>query len=34
MDPDLLRKILQEYLPQFRHCYQQELAQNNEILRV
>ncbi len=25
MDPELLRKILQEYLPQFRHCYQQEL---------
>lgn len=28
MDPELLRKILQEYLPQFRHCYQQELAYN------
>lgn len=26
MDPELLRKILQEYLPQFRHCYQQELV--------
>ncbi|OFZ17326.1 MAG: hypothetical protein A2X86_02410 [Bdellovibrionales bacterium GWA2_49_15] len=33
MDPDLLRKILQEYLPQFRHCYQQELAQNNEDIK-
>ena len=25
MDPELLRKILREYLPQFRHCYQGEL---------
>ncbi|HXH30099.1 MAG TPA: FHA domain-containing protein [Bacteriovoracaceae bacterium] len=25
MDPELLRKILREYIPQFRHCYQQEL---------
>ncbi len=33
MDPDLLRKILQEYLPQFRHCYQQELAQNSEDIK-
>lgn len=30
MDPELLRKILQQYLPQFRHCYQQELAYNSE----
>lgn len=30
MDPELLRKILREYLPQFRHCYQQELAYNSE----
>jgi pSer/pThr/pTyr-binding forkhead associated (FHA) protein len=30
MDPELLRKILQEYLPQFRHCYQQELENRNE----
>lgn len=29
MDPELLRKILKEYLPQFRHCYQKEL-ENNE----
>ena len=28
MDPELLRKILQEYLPQFRHCYQKELESN------
>ena len=26
MDPELLRKILREYIPQFRHCYQQELV--------
>jgi hypothetical protein len=30
MDPELLRKILQEYLPQFRHCYQQELQYKND----
>ncbi len=28
MDPELLRKILREYLPQFRHCYQQELERS------
>lgn len=28
MDPELLRKILKEYLPQFRHCYQKELETN------
>lgn len=26
MDPEILRKLLREYLPQFRHCYQQELG--------
>lgn len=31
MDPELLRKILREYLPQFRHCYQQELQQNDKL---
>jgi pSer/pThr/pTyr-binding forkhead associated (FHA) protein len=30
MDPEILRKILREYLPQFRYCYQQELAFNSE----
>jgi len=30
MDPELLRKILQEYLPQFRHCYQQELLAHSD----
>lgn len=29
MDPELLRKILREYLPQFRHCYQKELERND-----
>ncbi len=29
MDPELLRKILREYLPQFRHCYQAELDAND-----
>ncbi len=30
MDPELLRKILREYIPQFRHCYQKELARHSE----
>lgn len=30
MDPELLRKILREYLPQFRHCYQVELEEHSE----
>lgn len=34
MDPELLRKILQEYIPQFRHCYQQELEANEAIQGV
>jgi outer membrane biosynthesis protein TonB len=35
MDPELLRKILREYLPQFRHCYQKELEHHsNEISGV
>lgn len=25
MDPDVIRRILMEHIPQFRHCYQQEL---------
>jgi len=33
MDPELLRKILQQYLPQFRHCYQQELTNNSEDIK-
>jgi len=34
MDPELLRKILKEYLPQFRHCYQQELNRNDSLQGV
>ncbi len=30
MDPELLRRILREYIPQFRHCYQQELIGQDE----
>jgi pSer/pThr/pTyr-binding forkhead associated (FHA) protein/outer membrane biosynthesis protein TonB len=30
MDPELLRKILREYLPQFRHCYQRELERSED----
>ena len=33
MDPEILRKILEEYIPQFRHCYQQELEFNSEKLK-
>lgn len=33
MDPELLRKILQQYLPQFRHCYQKELAYNRDDIK-
>lgn len=32
IDPDLLRKILRKYIPQFRHCYQQELEFHNDKL--
>lgn len=33
MDPELLRKILREYIPQFRHCYQQELIGKSEKIK-
>ena len=33
MDPELLRKILREYIPQFRHCYQQELIGHSEKIK-
>ncbi len=33
MDPELLRKILREYIPQFRHCYNQELIGKSEKVR-
>ena len=29
MDPELLRRLLREHMPQFRHCYQQELLGND-----
>lgn len=32
IDPELLRKILRKYIPQFRHCYQQELEFYNDKL--
>ena len=31
MDPELLRQILREYMPQFRHCYQKELLRNDKV---
>jgi hypothetical protein len=30
IEPEVLRKILQEYLPQFKFCYQQELQEHSE----
>ncbi|MFA5583790.1 MAG: FHA domain-containing protein [Bacteriovoracaceae bacterium] len=33
MDPELLRRILREYIPQFRHCYQQELISNSDKIK-
>jgi hypothetical protein len=33
MDAELLRKILREYIPQFRHCYQQELIGTSEKIK-
>jgi len=29
MDPDLIRKILRDHIPQFRYCYQSELDRSN-----
>jgi hypothetical protein len=33
IEPEVLRKILQEYLPQFKFCYQQELQDNSEKIK-
>ncbi len=33
IEPEILRKILQEYLSQFKFCYQQELQENSEKLK-
>jgi len=33
IEPEVLRKILQEYLPQFKFCYQQELQENSEKIK-
>ena len=33
IDPEVLRRILQEYLPQFKFCYQQELQEHSEKLK-
>lgn len=34
MDPELIRKIMREYIPQFRHCYQRELVINPSVAGV
>ncbi len=33
IEPEVLRKILQEYLPQFKFCYQQELQEQSEKIK-
>lgn len=33
IDPELIRKILREYIPQFRHCYQQELSHTSDKIK-
>ncbi len=30
MDPDIIRQILKEHIPQFRYCYQKELESNTD----
>ncbi len=34
IDPELIRKILREYIPQFRHCYQRDLKKNSKLKGV
>ena len=34
IDPELIRKIMREYIPQFRYCYQRELAKNENVAGV
>ena len=34
LDPELIRKIMREYIPQFRHCYQRELVINPKVAGV
>lgn len=31
VDPELIRKLLREYIPHFRHCYQKELLRNPDL---
>lgn len=34
LDPNLIRKIMREYIPQFRYCYQKELMKNENVAGV
>lgn len=34
LDPELIRKIMREYIPQFRYCYQKELMKNPSVAGV
>ncbi len=31
IDPDILRRLLREHIPQFRYCYQEELGRNKNL---
>ncbi len=31
IDPDILRRLLREHIPQFRYCYQEELGRNKRL---
>lgn len=34
LDPNLIRKIMREYIPQFRYCYQKELMKDEQVAGV
>lgn len=34
LDPNLIRKIMREYIPQFRYCYQKELLKDENVAGV
>ncbi len=34
IDPELLRQLMREYIPQFRYCYQEELTKNPDLAGI
>ncbi len=34
VDPGLIKKLLREYIPHFRHCYQKELLRNSNVTGI